>query len=149
MPKKKTIEEVSSIFENRGLHLCETEYKNNRTKMTCYDNDDYYYSLSLGNIMDLRTKWFEKVSVQNPYTIQNIDRFIENNGYHTKVISTQYLGEKEELKCQCECGEIYTTCWNHINQMGKFTCTKCGIRRRALKQTYSIERAESICKENG
>ena len=149
MPKKKTIEEVSSIFENRGLHLCETEYKNNRTKMTCYDNDDYYYSLSLGNIMDLRTKWFEKVNIQNPYTIQNIDRFIENNGYHTKVISTQYLGEKEELKCQCECGEIYITCWNHINQMGKFTCTKCGRKRTALKQTYSIEYAESICKENG
>ena len=54
MSKKKTIKEVSSIFENRGLHLCETEYKNNRTKMTCYDNDGYYYSLSLGNIMDLR-----------------------------------------------------------------------------------------------
>ena len=32
MSKKKTIEEVSSIFEKRGLHLCETEYKNNRTK---------------------------------------------------------------------------------------------------------------------
>ena len=81
MPKKKTIEEVSSIFEKRGLHLCETEYKNSKTKMTCYDNNGYYYNLTFGDIMDSRTKWFEKVSNKNPYTIQNIDRFIKNKWF--------------------------------------------------------------------
>ena len=146
---KKTIEEVREKFLQKELYLDDTTYKNNRTKMKCHDDKGYYYSLSFNSVSDQRTESFKIVSRTNEYSIQNIQNYINKHGYNTKVLSDKYIGEKGIIQCKCECGEIFSTHWNHIHNSNKFTCTKCGIKRRTELQTYSIQYVKDRIKEYG
>lgn len=131
MPKKLTLEEVKEIAKNRGLELLDNIYINTKTKMTFKDNNGYLYYLSLDNIKDKRTKKFDIVSNKNKYTIFNIQKFIENNGSKSKLLSNTFVGNNSKLKLKCECGEIFEVSWNHILGIKKLTCNKCGRERMA------------------
>lgn len=131
MPNKLTIEEVKEIAKNKGLKLLDTTYINTKTKMTFKDNNGYLYYLSLSNIKDNRTKKFDIVSNKNKYTIYNIQKFIENNGSKSKLLSNIFTDNHSKLKLKCECGEIFEISWNHILSTKKFTCNQCGRERMA------------------
>lgn len=146
----KIPERFKKIIENRNLNVInEEEYTGCKNKMSFIDKEGYMYYCTLDVLRDKRTKNPAIVGRNNIYTMQNIQKFIENHGYKTKVISKDFNGLHGDIICQCECGNIYRTEWNHINQMGKFTCTKCGIKRIAKAHLHSKEYINSICEEHG
>lgn len=147
---KRNIEEVKEIFSKNGLILLSKAYNNSKEKMKCVDNNGYYYSLSLGSIIDKRNKGnYQKVGKNNPYSIENMQHYIELKNSNTKIISNKYKDEKEEIVCECECGNIFSTTWNHIYSMNKLYCNQCGINRRTKLKTYTVEFVKKFCEENG
>lgn len=131
MPSKLTIEKVKEIAKDRELELLDNIYINTKTKMTFKDNNGYLYYLSLSDIKDKRTKKFDIVSNKNKYSIYNIQKFVENNGSKSKLLSNTFIGNNSKLKLRCECGEIFEVSWNHMLNIKKLTCNKCGRERMA------------------
>lgn len=146
---KKDIEYAKNEFLKQGFILDSKEYINNKTHMECHDNDGYKYWLTLDVLNDKRTKKFNPVTKYNKFSIDNIQKYIYNNGYKTKILTKNYSNETSILICQCECGEIYNTYWNHIRGANKFTCDKCGKQKGIEKRTYTIEQVKSFCTEHG
>lgn len=147
--KKKTIEYVKEKFAERGLILDTKIYKSNKEHMECHDNNGYKYWLTLDVICDKRIKTFNPVTKHNIFSIENIQKFIYNNGYKTRVLSTEYNNETTLLDCQCECGNLFITYWNHIRGANKFTCYECGRKRAINSITYDIKQVKNFCKEYG
>lgn len=129
MPRKLTIEEVRERASKRGLTLLDDVYINKKTPMTFMDNDGYKYYLSIDCVCDKRTKRFQIVSKNNIYTIENIQKFIENNGSKSKLITENFEDIYKKLKIKCECGEIFELSWIHMWNAKKITCNKCGRKR--------------------
>lgn len=167
MPKKFTIEDAKKVFATRGL-VVDGEYKNSKTPISCCDNDGYRYFLTIDNVSDNRTVKFNIVSKTNIYSIYNIQKWLELHGSKTKIISKEFVGNKEPLSFICECGERYTSFWNRMNNTGKCRCNKCGeLIRTSIKtdfekakkevQSYGYKIIENtnnmhkikICDENG
>lgn len=149
MTKKKTIEYAREKFLERGFILDTEIYQNKNTHMECHDKNGYKYWLTLDVISDKRTKNFNPVTKWNKFSIYNIQKYIYNKGYKTKILTDKYYNEITLLDCQCECGNVFTTYWNHIHNANKFTCLECG-RKRAIKTiTYDIEQVKDICKSHG
>ena len=132
MPKKLTIEEAKKRALKRGLILLDDKYINKNTKMTFIDEEGYKYYLTLDVVSDKRTNKFNKVSVNNIYSIYNIQHMLDETGYGTKIISTEFHGFKDDLEFICGvCGEKFITNWDVINTTHKCTCNKCGLKRSA------------------
>lgn len=131
MPKRLTLEQAKEIAIDKGLELLDNVYINKNTKMTFKDNDGYLYHLTLDNVKDKRTGKFDIVGKRNKYTIQNIQKFIENNGSKTKILSNEFIDNKTKMKFKCECGEIFELSWTHMLGTRKVTCNNCGRERTA------------------
>lgn len=149
MPKKITLKEAKEIAKQRDLILLEKEYINTKTKMTFQDNDGYLYYLTLDNIKDKRTKKFDIVSNKNKYTIYNIQKFIENNGSKSKLLSNNFIDNHNKLKLKCECGEIFEVSWSHMLNTNKLTCNKCGREKMAKLNRSDYYEVYNIVKEMG
>lgn len=149
MPKKITLKETKEIAKQRNLILLEKEYINTKTKMTFQDNDGYLYYLTLDNIKDKRTKKFDIVSNKNKYTIYNIQKFIENNGSKSKLLSNNFIDNHNKLKLKCECGEIFEVSWSHMLNINKLSCNKCGREKMAKLNRSDYYKVYNIVKEIG
>lgn len=149
MPKKLNIDEVKQRFLDKGLILDDSVYKNRNTKMNCHDKDGYKYYISLGCVCDERTNKFAITSKSNKWSIFNIQHFIDLNGGEAQVISDNYISEKNQIKIKCKCGKTYNTTWNRLLTIHKFTCTECGINRRAYNQKIDKELIFDKCNQLG
>lgn len=149
MPKKLTLNQAKEIALERGLELLDNEYINKNTKMTFKDKNGYLYYLTIDSVKDKRTKRFNIVDSRNKYTIKNIQKFIENNGYKTKLLSDKFISPNSKLKLQCECGEIFEVCWNHMWNTGKIFCNKCGREKMANSHRINYEELSKKVKEFG
>lgn len=143
-------EEIINKFLQKGLYLInpDEEYVNNRKKIECYDKDGYKYFLSVGDIFDKRNRKFKRVLRENKFSIYNIQLYLNLNGYKTKILSNSYNKNNEELLFLCECGKEFKATWNHLNCANKFTCTECGIKRKANNRKIPIENIKKICLEH-
>ena len=130
MPKKLEYEDVVKIFKEKGLYLLDEKYINSKTKMKCKDSNNYFYEISVGDIKDSRTKWFDIVSNKNPYTIKNIQNFIIINNGNAKLLSKVFISNREKLEFVCECGKKYKICWGHLKNCKKFSCNDCSLKKR-------------------
>lgn len=147
--KRLTIEGAKQSFLSKGLILDTNIYINKNTHMECHDKNGYKYYLTLNNIKDKRIKKFNIVSKNNKFSIDNIQKFIYDKGYKTKILTKTYNNEKSLINCECECGNVFTTYWTHISTANKFTCNKCGQIRRIKSKTYNINDIENTCKKYG
>lgn len=112
---KLTYEEVRKTFESYGYILDDTEYINNKKKLTFHDNEGYYYYQSFDGIFN---KCFpRKFYKSNPYTIQNIKLWCKLNNKPFELISEVYKLATIDLKWKClkdDCGEIFNLSWNCV-----------------------------------
>ncbi len=142
-----TEEQVNEILSSRGLELKEDKYKSSKTKMHCVDKQGYEYGLTLDNIKDKRTVSFAKYSPHNPYTLHNLNKFIEDSGLECKLL-TQHnpKDEKEKLEFECKCGQHYFMHYNHLLTTMKDTCNDCGYFRESK---YTQEYISSLIEPLG
>ena len=143
--------EVIDLANQKG-YICLDEIPNvlsrRNIKFTFQDKEGYKYFLTPEALKDKRTKSNAIVSGNNPYSIYNIQKYIQNQGSNTILLSKQWKGEKTKLKLRCEkCGREYETVWYHIFANHKFQCNKCGYANPYNKKSY--EESEKICKKHG
>ena len=114
---KFTYEYVKEYINNLGYELINNEYINNKTKLILKDYEGFYYCTILSSLQKGSVP--SKFHKHNPYTLQNINLWVEINHKPYKLISNIYEGNSKNLKWQClkeECGEFFEMCWNNILQ---------------------------------
>jgi len=133
--------DVKKTFNDRELILDANEYINSKTAMNCHDADGYKYSLSNDSVSDKRTKSFDRFCKKNKFVLYNIQHWIDLHGVQTKLLNTEYHGEKDVLNLVCECGRPFQSTWNHLQVLDKTKCYTCcnGSRLEQDIEDYLIE----------
>lgn len=145
MPRLKTREEVIDAFKIRELSIINIEeYKGKDSLLDCYDKKGYFYRISLSNVTDNRTKNLKIVGKNNPYSIQNIQNYININNGTSKIISKEYKSVGEKLEFVCECGNKFKMPWYQLINCKKFICNDCALLIRADKRATDKEEIEKI-----
>lgn len=123
---KYTQEFVETKFSEQGL-IVKDIYKNCGTALYCIDNDGYEYMQRLGDL--LNGKKCCKVHKQNPYSINNIKRYLKEINSTLTFLENKYLNSKTKMKFKCECGTEFLTTWNNV-QSGRRYCNFCSKSKR-------------------
>ena len=146
MRKKLNYDEIKKRFENKGLILLENKIKNEHQKLKCCDYEGYYYCINYNNIScGKKPKRFIKT---NPYTIINIQHYLDLNYNGTKILSEKFINKKEKLKfiCGC-CNNEFLRNWEDIYINKRFICRNCLKEKNSKK--YSYDFVNEKLKENG
>ncbi|MDT9337765.1 hypothetical protein P3F01_15505 [Clostridium perfringens] len=145
MNKRYTLSEVRNIVNNRGFELLEKEYKNPRTKMAMKDSKGYKYSLSLEGLKLSKTPY--KFVKYNPYTIENIELWLEQNLNGYKILSDEYKDTHSKLCFQCNEGHIFYMAFADL-QYGQ-RCPKCKGIKNAQRSKHTTKYVSEYIKKTG
>lgn len=161
---KITFEEIKNILLERGYTYVNGEYRGIKSKLTCLDKEGY---LVLCNIQHMlyRNRGAKPFHANNPYSIQNIKKFVmENTGNEYECISDKYTNNKEELEfCHNKCGRTFKNKWVNVyrsrytdkvieNKTGLF-CPFCEAKQLesthalVLKQVWVHEESDTIVED--
>lgn len=124
---------VRDRFDRAGYKIIDYTYKNNTTRMLCYDRDGFIVKVSLDS---LRTNTKEYVRFSPTYNIDgfmfNLNHYRELNPELPKVIDWKYKEHGKEHKQQvwllCECKECGEQFWTHLTNWkngSKIRCNYC------------------------
>ena len=120
MTAKYTQEFIEKEYKDKGYILI-NKYINNKTKLFLYDEEGYICSSTWNKFQQECTP--SKFCKSNPYTIQNIKRFIELNATGYEIISTEYKNNNTQLLFRCPEGHEFNMSWSHFQQGRR--CSKC------------------------
>lgn len=145
MPKRYEFEEVKKICEDRGYELLETKYVNAKTKMKVKKNG-YYGFINLSGIVCGEMLPFHK---SNPFSIQNIQHYLNEQGDGAIILSTEYNNQKEKLKFRCSCGNIFYRNQSDLMATSHNKCPECTVKIRSEKSKIQKEEIIEIFEEAG
>ena len=144
---KITFEEIKNILLERGYTYVSGDYHGIESKLTCLNEDGY---LVLCNIQHMlyRNRGAKPFHSNNPYSIQNIKRFvIENTDGEYECVSEKYINNRSPLQFKhCKCGRVFENKWINIyrnrytdnvieNKTGLF-CPFCEAKQ--LESTHAL-----------
>lgn len=134
--QKYTIEKVKEILKDKNIIIDENTFSLARKGFVITTNDGYKAVMNDQHLRkNILPEFFHK---NNPYTLDNIKNYIKVNNIETKLLSTAYHNNSDDLKWECECGNCFFRSWNGFLQ-GATLCLKCSVRLRGLKQRTDIE----------
>lgn len=141
-----TKEEVLLRFEKYGFHICNiNDYKDSRSNMKCYDKNNYYYSIRVGNL----SKGHQFVSKLNPYTIDNIKQYLKLNSNGTILLSKEYISSESLLEFQCSCGNKFKRSWLNLSTQTYKTCEGCALKERGNTRKIDFNIVKKRFEEHG
>ena len=79
------------------------------------------------------------------FTIEYAKQYFEDEG--CKLLETEYVNCMTEMRYRCSCGSISYISFSSFKSGCR--CRKCGIKRRAEKQSITIESAKKYFEERG
>lgn len=127
--RRNNIEKYIVAARNNNLTLLDSYVPNVKSKVNVEDSEGYRGVISASRLLEGST--FERWSTyRNPYIHYNLQRFININGFNTKVVNV----DKNSVELKCECGEIYKTTKDHLVYGCQFMCTKCTRSMSLLEQ---------------
>lgn len=83
--------------------------------------------------------WFHQ---SNPFTIQNIKKFIDNNDSIKCSLISEVWSSKKPLEFKCTiCGNIFTSMWNTFSKQrsGIKGCPKCSLKIMSINKRVPIQ----------
>lgn len=116
-----SFEKAQKAIEQYGYELI--EYSDLKHKNIIKDQDGYYYNCPLSSII-YKHKIPRKFNTSNPYTIQNIKRYIELNNIKSTLLSESYINNSTPLDFMCDCGRHFKKAWSNYLQ-GSNQCSYC------------------------
>lgn len=153
MPKgSKPLEpkEIQRRYETHGFYLLENiegKYISSKHKLKCIDKEGYLYSINYNNLGGKKSPY--RFSKFNPYTIQNIQHFLDIESPQCKILSEEYINDKEPLKFSCsKCGKTFERNFEYVHSHHRFLCHEC-ISDNINGLKYSFEEVEEIFNKNG
>lgn len=130
MNKKYSQKQVASILQSKG-YIIYGDYKSYKEKIRIKDDDGYLYSKSLGDILSGKTP--ERFSCSNPFTIKNIEHYIDENNIEAHLLSEHFIRATAILSWKCRCGDLFQCSWNSFKN-GRHLCKRCSLKSKGLKQ---------------
>lgn len=131
---KYTFDNVKTIFMDRGFIPLFDSYKNANEKMPCINSEGYKVVISLGKLLLNRTP--QIFSISNPYSYENMKRWLKINHPEYELISEQYIGAKSNNYYKFYCkkhSEEFTMTLNHM--LHGETCNLC-FRERTSGENH-------------
>lgn len=125
--EKHKFEDVYNKFKEKGCELLETAYINAHTKMK--------YRCSCNNESSIKFNDFQngnrcmKCSGKEKLTYEDVYNYFIDQG--CKLLDTEYINNKTEMKYICECGNESVISFARFQQNGR--CKECGIKKRACE----------------
>jgi len=122
--RKTTDNDVIDTFELNGSHILDIkEFKNQFSSITVFDDNGYY---GKSRYVDaVHNKKFNKFLKMNPYTIRNINHYLDINGINLKLLSNEYKNCDESLLWECSCGNKFYKKWDYIRSGRERHCDFC------------------------
>lgn len=145
---KKQILELCKIKKLTLLNEIPEKVNCRKDKFEFVDNKGYKYYLTIDSLKDKRTG-HAIVKKNNPFSLYNIQHYINLHGGKSKVLSQEWNGEKAKIKLLCSCGKEYEAIWYHIYAYKKFQCNQCGYSLHGNKKEKSFFDTNKICKKHG
>lgn len=120
--KKLTQEYIEKELSKEGYRLI-GKYVNSKTKMTIQDEEGYLYIIIWANFQQGQEP--DMVNPSNPYSLQNIQHYLDLNVTGYKILSTEYTDCYTDLKFKCDKGHICYISWANLkhNQNRCDVCT--------------------------
>lgn len=116
---------VKDIFNKQGYELLSENYNNPREKLKIKDSEGYEYSLSFSQFT--RGENFRRFTTKNPFSIENIRRWLKINHVDYEIFSEKFIGTHKKLDFKCNHGHTFKMAWADF-QSGQ-RCPKCkGIK---------------------
>ena len=165
MPRKYTFDDIKKwLMETYNYKYLAGEYNSILDKITCIDEEGYLLLCSINKMMS-RNQKSPRISTFNPYSIYNINLYLEKytNG-EFKCVSKEYKRNNEELDfVHNKCGRIIKNKWINIgrgrslnnlgsNKTGLF-CPHCNTvqlestHALVLKQIWQHEEPDTIVED--
>lgn len=119
---------VRNEFSKRGYEIIEYTYKNNMSRMNCYDKDGYIVKVSYESFSH-NVKQYNRFSVycNEENYLYNVNHFIELNNMNCKVIDYKKgrITSQTFVLCECSCGNKFWVDFNYWHRSKKERCNKC------------------------
>lgn len=144
---KWTIDTARQFYLEKGYKLLEKEYINNRKPMAFETEEGYKGVVCLSNLQSGQS--ITLFNTSNPFTLYNIQLFIEKNTQHIKILSTEYMGNDIPLKFECECGECFERTWATMQSNLSFKCLGCTQETSSEKQRLDFDVVREYFKGRG
>lgn len=146
--KRDDFDKAIKVFNYKGFELLSKEYINARSKLLAKDKDGYKVLISLDNLS--RGKTPQRFYQYNPYTIENIQIWLNKNNCNFRIISTKFVSANSKLEFQCFKGHVFSTSWNKIQSqhVGCAICTQSKgedlVSEYLLKHNLTFEREKTF-----
>lgn len=134
---KLDVNDVIKEFENYGLIFNRNDWHGTKSLMTLEDKLGYKYYLTYDSfrMMVGRNGSFEIVGKSNPYTIENIKKWISINNKKYEYISGEFVGANDRtLAFRClECNKNWISSWSLLIDSSTDVCPECAMKVAAIK----------------
>lgn len=124
--ESKLLIAIDILRKNNYIYIGHTnEYVDSNSKVVCLDLDGYFYLVKPSVIKRGKTKP-NKVDPSNPYSIHNINTYLNLNNKGFCVIDEEYIHSSKDLKCVCTKDKNHGVFYKNWGQIGnKGMCPKC------------------------
>lgn len=128
---------VLSERDNRHYTWIDGLHKNKKSKLTIQDEYGYKYTQYTFRLINGKGT-FVRFHSNNPFTIHNIQIWLNEfvSGY--KILSTEYVNAFDRLEFECPDGHKFKCSWDKM-QMGQ-RCTVCQLSIGAREVMYSLRK---------
>lgn len=133
--RKYNTEKIKEVFKTYGYEYIFGEALNQNSKVTISDGDGYLYHVSISPLINKNknSKKYCTFGQGNPYTIENIHRFIYLNKCNSVLISDSYNNNTDKLIWKCNlCGCEYKRAWGKF-RLSSYMCNKCSAKLNTNK----------------
>lgn len=141
MSKKIEYETVKKwITKNTDFKLVSKKYIANDKPLILKDSEGYKYTISFSNIR--RGKKPNKFHISNPYTIKNIQNWINKSKIDILILSESFEGngcldKNKKLKFKCLKGHIFYKTWHSFKEHP--SCNICNPQPKRTHEEFVNE----------
>lgn len=144
---------IARFLKEQGYELFEdVDYSSFLTneKVPFKDKEGYKYALNR-SCLRFKDDKFNPIRVcpDNPYSIENIKRYIELNDLPITLLGKDYKDSSGKLEFIGECGHKYTTSWRGVKNNAQYCCPKCMNVNNGLKERLGSKYIIDYFKKKG
>lgn len=130
--KKYTDVEFIYKLKEYGYTYIDGEYKNQFSKLKCYDKDGYIVYVQFDKIEYRKSKPVI-FHPSNPHTIDNIKLYLfKHPECKCKYVLGEYKNSNSNLCFECECGNLFYSIFGYVKALKKNRCGVCSKDNRNL-----------------
>lgn len=128
--RRNNMDKYIVAAQKNNLRILDTHIDSVKSKVNVEDSDGYRGIIYASRL--LTGSSFEKWSTyRNPYIKYNLQRFINNQGFESKILRI----DRDNITIECECGEQYSTTKDHLIYGCQCVCRKCTKSMSLLERT--------------